>query len=222
MLALTHQSGRVGQLSVRNVTIGHPQTKIVKLTAPTEEFGSAIVRSDEENTKDFTALPEGRPVRPAVPVSIAETEEAIRHQDFETAHIWKTGKNGEEYYVVGRNGGSRGVRFPTEEEALIKDSVFIHNHPNDGAFSIADVRLIQNFDPVEFRAVGPSKRYVLKRPEGGWPKDLVKTWITNADRELNELKKKNVPPEKAVPRARVEAMKRIAKTLKLVYLQENS
>jgi hypothetical protein len=49
-----------------------------------------------------------------------------------------------------------------------RDSVMVHTHPRDGAFSAADLGLMIEKDVAEMRVTGPTRIFVIKRPEGGW------------------------------------------------------
>jgi hypothetical protein len=113
------------------------------------------------------------PERPPVPASVEEAERTIRNQKFETVHVW--GADG--VYRFGRNGEASKVTMTDTEIAMVADSLFIHNHPSDYSFSDADIKFIAYANPMEFRAVGPQKRFSIIRPATGWPNDLYDEWL---------------------------------------------
>jgi len=89
-----------------------------------------------------------------------------------------------------KNGTASRVSFDTNDLSKIrgKDAILTHNHPNDSGFSRQDYQFAANQDMAEFRAVGATKTFTIKRPKDGWPKDKAKFNAQVAD-SYREAKK---------------------------------
>lgn len=77
--------------------------------------------------------------------------------------------------VLEKTGGRSSVTITGEQMRRLKDSVLTHNHPVGLSFSNADIATTVKADLREIRAVGVGQPYTysLKRPEGGWPRNLA-------------------------------------------------
>ena len=86
---------------------------------------------------------------------------------------------GEEVFT--KAGSHSAIAFTKDEQAQMKDAVFIHNHPEGSSFSFDDLAVAFRQDVAEMRAVSSVKlpeaygagesfqMVTLKRPPGGWP-----------------------------------------------------
>lgn len=71
--------------------------------------------------------------------------------------------------ILSKTGRADRIAYSDEEMALIRGSMFTHNHPNGLSFSVADFRMAVQIDLAELRAVTPAFRHIMTRPEHGWP-----------------------------------------------------
>ena len=109
--------------------------------------------------------------------TINRLEAQIRNRKTEKGYV--IGSNGE---VIGESikGSKHQARFYTRD--LKKDSIVIHNHPNDEKsglygtmagrigvpFSPNDINTAVSQDLKEVRAVTPTYTWSMRRPKGGW------------------------------------------------------
>ena len=159
--------------------------------------------------------------RPPVPASLDEAERSIREQRFETAHVFD--RDGS--YRFGRNGEESKVTFSDDEIPLIKDSIFIHNHPGGKTFSRADIRFVEDLNPFEFRVVTRSKRYILRRQADTWPRQFYASYLAAfsivGGRLSRELKHGKIDQAAFNSRLYLDTMKRFAKEKSLDYREED-
>lgn len=108
-----------------------------------------------------------------MPLPLSPLEEALKKAETEI-----TGLQHERAYALDnagnillkKDGGRDYVQFSPDELALMRDTVFTHNHPETGgSFSLADMRLTVVHDLSEMRAVGQKHTHRMIRPAGGWP-----------------------------------------------------
>lgn len=108
---------------------------------------------------------------------ITKVEDNIRmNKDFETAYA--VDKNGK--VLLDKRGQATSVSITREEKALLKDSIFTHNHPRGwkkpansmgrigNSFSTADILVAIENDIAEIRAVTPNFTFIMRRPKNGW------------------------------------------------------
>jgi lambda family phage portal protein len=78
--------------------------------------------------------------------------------------------------LLNKSGTKSRVSFTQDDLDKIKgkDAILTHNHPNDSGFSPQDYQFASNQDIAEFRAVGATKTFTIRRPKDGWPKDKAK------------------------------------------------
>ena len=112
-------------------------------------------------------------------MNVRQAEEAIRHQQFETALAWSL----EGGFVLEKDGTHTSVSFEDDEILLLKGAIFTHNHPHGlefaeddprsfgNSFSLQDLRLACYAELAEIRAVTPWLRFSLKPPALGWSFD---------------------------------------------------
>lgn len=116
----------------------------------------------------------------ALAKAVLGTEQRIRNNKDESLHIFD--KNGKE--VILFQGKGAGVKGTKEDFAKIPpNSIITHNHPRSigktgiqrigYSFSFEDVRTAIQTNAKEMRAVTPTYTFSLKRPKGGWPKDVI-------------------------------------------------
>ena len=90
--------------------------------------------------------------------SIGSVEGRIRTQNFESAAIFKNGKQ-----LLFKDGQASSVSFSPDEVSLMKGAVFTHNHPGGRSFSLEDVSIFNHSGMKEIRAVGNGVEYSLVR-----------------------------------------------------------
>ena len=56
---------------------------------------------------------------------------------------------------------------------MVKDSIFLHNHPTGTTIPRQDVRFLSTYDPAEVRVSARKAKFILDRPVDGWP---ANTW----------------------------------------------
>jgi SPP1 gp7 family putative phage head morphogenesis protein len=129
------------------------------------ELGASAWEWVTRNTPQWTATVNAK-TRTSV---IARIESGIRGKT-----------SGEVAFVVGADG----VNYPVKQAAgttMILSSqelqqfagkTGIHNHPASSAYSPEDLRSFVDSGAVEWRVVGPETSYIMRRPPGGWPKDV--------------------------------------------------
>lgn len=160
------------------------------------------------------------PLRPPIPGSIAEAENAIRFQAYETAHVF--GLDGS--YRFGRNGDGDGITLDDDEALQIADSVFIHNHPQGKRFSRPDIRFIRYLNPADFRAITARHRFRLVRPENGWPDTLFdvyeRAFRTAYLRHRKDYDRGKINEAALDERTYADAIKRTVRALGLEYTEE--
>lgn len=93
-------------------------------------------------------------------------ESEIRSQSYESAYMVDAEGN----VVIEKDGEAHEVGFTAKEVKAMKDATLTHNHPNGWSFTETDVRLAVKAKMAEIRAVTADKVFILRRPEGGWPK----------------------------------------------------
>ena len=100
--------------------------------------------------------------------------------------------------VLNKDGAKDYISFDDDEVALMKDTVFTHNHPGGWEFDDSDPRSVGNAfskedllmacrgDVAEMRAVARKTTYVMRRPAKGWPEDLerVQRDLASMDRQV--------------------------------------
>jgi hypothetical protein len=77
-----------------------------------------------------------------------------------------------------RRGTRQFVRFPGDDVALLAGATVVHNHPADVGetdealtVSLTDLVFAVRYDVRQVRAVTPGWRFVVTRPDTGWPAD---------------------------------------------------
>ncbi|QDQ26752.1 hypothetical protein FNU76_10465 [Chitinimonas arctica] len=92
-------------------------------------------------------------------------EDSIRHDAEE---------NGAFFDVCGamrlfRKGHPDHIGFSTSEATALHGCAFTHNHPNGGAFSVADVKIACSMELQELRVVTKQFRFIMRPGSQGWP-----------------------------------------------------
>lgn len=117
---------------------------------------NAIAR---ENLRINGPEPEDTPQRR----TILNTEDAIRHQDYESAAVIAPSGN----TLFFKDGEVSHVDFTVQEGAMMKGNVMTHNHPASGVFSVEDIYCFTGNQMAEIRATNRSGiTYSLKRVDG--------------------------------------------------------
>lgn len=134
-------------------------------------------------TKGFTVYDPGHPrVEPDVSTPARKAavalEEKIRRNDMETG----IAIDADGSVLLSRKGRADQVGFTESEFRVMRGTLFTHNHPGNGTFSIEDGARAHEANFVELRAVGPNLRYIMQAPNG---------WPTEA--QLNQSKKSLTP-----------------------------
>lgn len=95
---------------------------------------------------------------------IAKFEDLIRKESIEHGMI--IDDNGK--IIAYKEGEADKISFG-EFVSVAEGKTLTHNHPSNGTFSEWDFFAAYDLKLSEIRAVGPTKTYVMKRPQGGWP-----------------------------------------------------
>ena len=157
---------------------------------------------------------------PTKPSSIEAAESEIRFQNYETVHAWSQDGT----YRFGRNGSENRVTFTDEELAMVKDSIFLHNHPTGTTLSRQDVYFLSEYDPAEVRICTAKARFILYRPVGGWSED---TWAAynrafriEAGRHKKDYESGKITEKTLDSRTYKDTMKRFVRELGIDYREE--
>lgn len=104
----------------------------------------------------------------AVQGKIRRDEAIISGNNYETGIIYdQSGKR-----ILTKKGTRNEVTFSKKEQALLKDSIITHNHPNGDVFSPKDLQTFRNHRACEVRAVTRNKCYSIKAPQQ-WTKEAL-------------------------------------------------
>ena len=103
---------------------------------------------------------------------VEQFEEKSRNRKTERALITDLDGN----VILTKNGTKRSVSFTNQELEMLKgkEVLLTHNHPNDSGLSPADYIFASKNNVAEFRAVGATKTFTIKRPKDGWPTDSIR------------------------------------------------
>ncbi len=91
-------------------------------------------------------------------------ENQIKNSKFEQAYVFD--KQGNE--LLHKKGKKQSLEFTPDEQAIIKNQLFTHNHPSGAGFSVSDIFHAHNWNVIEFRAVCIDKVLRLQAPAMGW------------------------------------------------------
>ena len=89
---------------------------------------------------------------------IAEYEDTIKNQNFESAGLYD--KNGN--LLFNKNGAAQSVKFTDDELNRFKGNYLTHNHPLDQSFSPEDIQVLSYWGLSEIRAVTKTRTFVMK------------------------------------------------------------
>ena len=124
----------------------------------------------------------------ALAKALANTENAIRGGDYESLGVFDSkGRR-----LVFATGDKSSVGVTAEEEKYLRNAIVTHNHPGGTSFSSGDLKTMVAFNSKELRVVTRDYTYSMKRPKGGWGKDVDSMHKTITDiywRKFNELGK---------------------------------
>ena len=113
--------------------------------------------------------------------AVHEIEDAIRHNDYETAAV----VNSDGDSVIYKAGGTSQVGFTPMECMMMRNNVLTHNHPRSSMLSAEDALCFVRNDLSEMRATTrEGKTYSIKRGDGydrNKGMDFVKDYDTNYD-----------------------------------------
>jgi len=103
-------------------------------------------------------------------------ENQIRHDSNETGCFIRD----DGHLIIRKSGFPNQVQFSPKELANTDGTLFTHNHPKDGSFSVLDVKNAIQQKLTELRVVGPTLRYIM-RPMQSWPS------CRSVDTETNQV-----------------------------------
>lgn len=104
----------------------------------------------------------------ALAKALASTENAIRGRDYESLGVFDS--KGRRLVFV--TGDKSSVGVSAEEEKYLRNTITTHNHPRGTSFSSGDLKTTVAFNSKELRVVTKDYTYSMKRPKGGWGKDV--------------------------------------------------
>lgn len=119
---------------------------------------------------------------PIAGISLPDIENRIRSQKFESAAIFKDGKQ-----LLFKNGEQSSVSFTDAEVTLMRDAILTHNHPGSKSFSREDVSMFVRQEMAEVRAVSQNFDYSLKNGTFNRKNSDVKdvlNWYSHFDHEV--------------------------------------
>lgn len=119
--------------------------------------------------------------------AVIDLENAIRRQNFETGAFF----DHDGRILLIRHGPANKVSFIENELHRMSGKTFVHNHPENGSFSIDDFNRAREANLYELRAVTQFVRFSAIAPDG-WPEesvirkaiDEVKPWANNEVRQM--------------------------------------
>lgn len=115
--------------------------------------------------------------------SVNKFEDKIRNKPVEHGQFFdKDGKSVGETVV----GTEKSINI-TNQKDVAKDTIFTHNHPTNGPFSLEDIATAVDFDMAEIRAVSPNGTNLsMKRGVEGWKEnsDNIGNIFANVQKEL--------------------------------------
>lgn len=129
-----------------------------------------MTKSFQEPIGDFTThdplLPRGRPTRRnGLPQKVIEFEDGIRDDALESGAFFSA--DGAE--LKRRTGNVSSICYLHSELEDCRGLLFTHNHPHGLPFSADDIAIACEYDLCAIRAVTHSFRYIMHRPNSGWP-----------------------------------------------------
>lgn len=129
------------------MTEGEPPGAAVPFNPEVRKL-AARIRTETLRLNDFAGL------------SIAEAAEVIRREPVEHALIYQFGGRALAY-ARSRPETPKEVTIPMREARLLSGNVFVHNHPDNEAFSYQDTWLLLRHGVREVRAYGPRRAFVM-------------------------------------------------------------
>lgn len=153
--------------------------------------------------------------------SLSDTENKIRNQKFESAGLFKDGKQ-----IFFKDGKSVEVEFTDDELKKMEGALLTHNHPMDRSFSEEDVGFFKDYSLSEMRAVSKNHTYILKNPNNiKLTENVVKDYrslLTLQARKLQEdIDKKLISESFANENIHHQVMKKLATGYNLTYVKIN-
>ena len=83
----------------------------------------------------------------------------IKDLDYEKGLIYDSNTN---KLISVKEGKKEEIRFSEKDVKNMRDNIFVHNHPEDSSFSVADYWIAGNYRLKEIKAVTDTKVYSLK------------------------------------------------------------
>lgn len=173
--------------------------------------GQSIGSGDTERIKTSVRIP--------TPSSVTESEPSTCKLDYEVAHCFSL--NGKPLFS--KRGGAASVGFDDEEQRIIENSLFIHNHPSGKTFFLQDVRFIEATNPAECRIVIEARKFIIVRPGevwGGLLASYERHFRTSYKRNLKDLQRGKINVGELDRRTYFDAMKCTARDLKFECREE--
>lgn len=94
--------------------------------------------------------------------ALSETEQSIRNNMTESAHVYDADGN----MLFSQQGTDKQITFSDEQLGQMKGATVTHNHPNGTPFSPTDIQMAHANGLREIRAVNSTHQYSWKIPEG--------------------------------------------------------
>lgn len=153
--------------------------------------------------------------------ALSDTEDKIRNQKFESAGVFKDGKQ-----IFFKDGKNVEVEFTDDELKKMEGALLTHNHPMDRSFSEEDVGFFKDYSLSEMRAVSKNHTYILKNPNKiKLTEDVVKDYrslLILQSRKLQEdIDKKLISEAFANENIHHQVMKKLAAGYNLSYVKIN-
>lgn len=144
--------------------IGEPGNAV---TDPHNGFTS-FIRNNQDKIKSWKSKPyfltdnkkyvdQALDKKQSADINLQEVEDKIRDQDFESAALFKKGKQ-----IFFKDGERASVSFSNAEVAQMKDGVLTHNHPGSRSFSPEDINMFFKARMEEIRAISRKFDYSFK------------------------------------------------------------
>ncbi len=112
-------------------------------------------------------------------------EKQIKDLEIELCVILSANKE----ILLSKIGEFDNIQFPEliNEEIIIENAYFTHNHPQKGFFSIEDIQLAYGWDLEQMRAVAGNNVYKFDKPPQGWKLVSCNIIFDRIDKEVKSI-----------------------------------